>query len=124
MPERKLCIHFRSQSVVISGVTCLPTGTCFIHGPPLLLYPQAICKGGPCMEQVPVVLPREGRSLYRRQRWVRIKNPAPSCIKSPIVLLEMTDGSYVYVEGQPTNTCARQDYVNKHLFYTSKFLVC
>ena len=51
------------------------------------------------MKQVPVVLPREGSSVYRRQRWVRIKNPAPGCIKPSIVLLEMIDGSCVYVEG-------------------------
>ena len=71
------------------------------------------------MEQVTVVLPCEGSSVYRRQRGVRIKNPAPDCIKSPIVLLEMTDGSCGYVEGQTTNTSPSQDNVNKQFVYTS-----
>ena len=30
------------------------TGTCFIHGPPLLIKQDFISKGGPCMKQVPV----------------------------------------------------------------------
>ena len=34
-----------------------PTGTYFIHGPPLLIKPCFIRKGGPCMKQVPVIHP-------------------------------------------------------------------
>ena len=31
------------------------TGTCFIHGPPLLIKQGFISKSGPCMKQMPVV---------------------------------------------------------------------
>ena len=70
------------------------TGTCFIHGPPLLIK-RFICKGGPCMKQVPVrdctKLEEEGTDY-----WLHVEH---ECIKKFTSIIDVSKSSatnYIY----------------------------